>query len=238
MAYLRQLRMPSLHSTAPSHSLSKPKPVHWPQNPLCLTPSSGSTVLFISPAYCPPAGPSFQPPCGQSSKEPETHTMTQWAPNCRCTRKGQCRKAAQPNQWLWSYGEDSRCLHVQSLLPTHHPRQEQGQVRLMLPPACGSAPRPPHPPFLLPALLVPLLWSHLPWRVGPPRSPCLLCFLCTCPRSPCLSPGCPPWLWMNISIVPLETMTAWLMWKGPTWPVSPLPKTSCHLILQAQVRGP
>lgn len=43
---------------------------------------------------------------------------------------------------------------------------------------------------------------------------------------------------MNTTIVPLETMTAWLMWKGPTWPVSPLPKTSCHLTLQAQVRGP
>ncbi|KAM5289927.1 plexin-B3 isoform 3-T3 [Glossophaga mutica] len=51
----------------------------------------------------------------------------------RCTRKGQCRKAAQPNQWLWSYEEDSRCLHVQSLLPTHHPRQEQGQVTLSVP---------------------------------------------------------------------------------------------------------
>ncbi|XP_074180278.1 plexin-B3 isoform X2 [Rhinolophus sinicus] len=50
----------------------------------------------------------------------------------RCTRKGQCRRAAQPNQWLWSY-EDSHCLHVQSLLPAHHPRQEQGQVTLSVP---------------------------------------------------------------------------------------------------------
>ncbi|KAL0588394.1 Plexin-B3 [Plecturocebus cupreus] len=47
----------------------------------------------------------------------------------RCTRKGQCRRAGQPNQWLWSYEEDSHCPHIQSLLPGHHPRQEQGQVR-------------------------------------------------------------------------------------------------------------
>ncbi|XP_023608751.1 LOW QUALITY PROTEIN: plexin-B3 [Myotis lucifugus] len=51
----------------------------------------------------------------------------------RCTRKGECARAAQPNQWLWSYEEDSRCLHVQSLLPAHHPRQEQGQVTLSVP---------------------------------------------------------------------------------------------------------
>ncbi|XP_058390946.1 plexin-B3 [Diceros bicornis minor] len=51
----------------------------------------------------------------------------------RCTRKGQCGRAAQPNQWLWSYEKDSRCLHVQSLLPAHHPRQEQGQVTLSVP---------------------------------------------------------------------------------------------------------
>lgn len=43
---------------------------------------------------------------------------------------------------------------------------------------------------------------------------------------------------MNTSIVPLETMTAWLKWKGPTWPVSPHLKTSYRLTLQAQVRGP
>ncbi|XP_063577195.1 plexin-B3 isoform X5 [Pongo abelii] len=50
----------------------------------------------------------------------------------RCTQKGQCRRAGQPNQWLWSY-EDSHCLHIQSLLPGHHPRQEQGQVTLSVP---------------------------------------------------------------------------------------------------------
>nr|XP_031527293.1 plexin-B3 isoform X2 [Vicugna pacos] len=57
----------------------------------------------------------------------------------RCTRKGQCRRAAQPNQWLWSYG-DNRCLHVQSLLPAHHPRQEQGQVTLSVPRLPALAP--------------------------------------------------------------------------------------------------
>uniref|UniRef100_A0A8C0WEU9 Plexin-B3 n=5 Tax=Castor canadensis TaxID=51338 RepID=A0A8C0WEU9_CASCN len=51
----------------------------------------------------------------------------------RCTRKGQCLRAAQPNHWLWSYEEDSHCLHIQSLLPAHHPRQEQGQVTLSVP---------------------------------------------------------------------------------------------------------
>ncbi|XP_036082883.1 plexin-B3 isoform X2 [Rousettus aegyptiacus] len=51
----------------------------------------------------------------------------------RCTRKGQCGRAAQPNQWLWSYEEDGHCLHVQSLLPAHYPRQKQGQVTLSVP---------------------------------------------------------------------------------------------------------
>ncbi|XP_054937500.1 plexin-B3 isoform X1 [Physeter macrocephalus] len=50
----------------------------------------------------------------------------------RCSRRGQCGRAAQPNQWLWSY-EDGRCLHIQSLLPAQRPRQEQGQVTLSVP---------------------------------------------------------------------------------------------------------
>ncbi|XP_076418190.1 plexin-B3 isoform X5 [Peromyscus maniculatus bairdii] len=50
----------------------------------------------------------------------------------RCTRRGECGRAAQPNQWLWSY-EDNYCLHIQSLLPAQHPRQEQGQVTLSVP---------------------------------------------------------------------------------------------------------
>nr|XP_021512074.1 plexin-B3 isoform X4 [Meriones unguiculatus] len=50
----------------------------------------------------------------------------------RCTRRGKCGRAAQPNQWLWSY-EDNDCLHIQSLLPAQHPRQEQGQVTLSVP---------------------------------------------------------------------------------------------------------
>lgn len=170
--------------------------------------------------------------------------MTQWAPARRCTRKGQCARAAQPNQWLWSYEEDSRCLHVQSLLPAHHPRQEQGQVRLLYHLPVRDVPGCTHHPVLLSYCV----YSHSLYsgsislsELSPhphPRSPCLLCFPCTSPRSPCLSPGCPPWLWMNTSIVPSETTTAWLKWKGPTWPVSPLPTTSCHLTLQAQVRGP
>uniref|UniRef100_A0A8D1N0M1 Plexin-B3 n=3 Tax=Sus scrofa TaxID=9823 RepID=A0A8D1N0M1_PIG len=49
-----------------------------------------------------------------------------------CTRKGQCGRAARPDQWLWSYG-DSHCLYIQSLLPAHHPRQEPGQVTLWVP---------------------------------------------------------------------------------------------------------
>nr|XP_036846913.1 plexin-B3 isoform X1 [Manis javanica] len=48
----------------------------------------------------------------------------------RCTRKAQCGQAAQPSRWLWSCEENSHCPHIQSLLPTHHPRQEQGQVTL------------------------------------------------------------------------------------------------------------
>ncbi|XP_006877284.1 PREDICTED: plexin-B3 [Chrysochloris asiatica] len=51
----------------------------------------------------------------------------------RCTRKGQCQQAAQPNQWLWSYEEGSRCPYIQALQPAQHPRQEQGQVTLSVP---------------------------------------------------------------------------------------------------------
>ncbi|XP_031199293.1 plexin-B3 [Mastomys coucha] len=50
----------------------------------------------------------------------------------RCTRRSECGRAAQPNQWLWSY-EDNHCLYIQSLLPAHHPRQEQGQITLSVP---------------------------------------------------------------------------------------------------------
>ncbi|XP_006900046.1 PREDICTED: plexin-B3 [Elephantulus edwardii] len=51
----------------------------------------------------------------------------------RCTRKGQCKRAAQPNQWLWSYEEGGACLHIQGLWPAQHPRQEQVQVTLSVP---------------------------------------------------------------------------------------------------------
>ncbi|XP_011384859.1 plexin-B3-like, partial [Pteropus vampyrus] len=71
----------------------------------------------------------------------------------RCTRKGQCGRAAQPNQWLWSYEEDSHCLHVQSLLPAHHPRQEQGQSQVKEVPGWAAMPAPacsvPQDPVLL-----------------------------------------------------------------------------------------
>ncbi|KAG8513830.1 Plexin-B3 [Galemys pyrenaicus] len=58
----------------------------------------------------------------------------------RCTRRSQCERAAQPHQWLWSYEPDSRCLHVQGLLPAQHPREEQGQVTLSVPrlPSLGA----------------------------------------------------------------------------------------------------
>lgn len=142
--------------------------------PFVLDPFFWQHSSFHFPCLLPsPTGPSFQLPCCQSSKGPETRTMTQWAPNCRCTRKGQCRKAAQPNQWLWSYEEDNHCLHVQSLLPTHHPRQEQSQVRLMPLPACGSAPR--LPPSFSPAACAPSHFTLVPsplasWPPGKPLS--------------------------------------------------------------------
>ncbi|XP_008771854.1 plexin-B3 isoform X3 [Rattus norvegicus] len=50
----------------------------------------------------------------------------------RCTRRAECGRAVQPNQWLWSY-EDNHCLHIQSLLPAQHPRQEHGQITLSVP---------------------------------------------------------------------------------------------------------
>lgn len=76
----------------------------------------------------------------------------------RCTRKSQCRRATQPNQWLWTY-EDGLCLHIQSVLPAHHPRQEQGQVSpIFLLSFCLC----PHPPCLDPS-------ASAPWP--PPKVP-------------------------------------------------------------------
>lgn len=69
----------------------------------------------------------------------------------RCTRKSQCRRATQPNQWLWTY-ENGLCLHIQSVLPAHHPRQEQGQVSpIFLLSFCLC----PHPPCLDPSASAP-----------------------------------------------------------------------------------
>lgn len=76
----------------------------------------------------------------------------------RCTRKSQCRRATQPNQWLWTYA-DGLCLHIESVLPAHHPRQEQGQVSpIFLLSFCLC----PHLPCLDPS-------ASVPWP--PPKAP-------------------------------------------------------------------
>ncbi|XP_007507041.2 plexin-B3 isoform X1 [Monodelphis domestica] len=53
----------------------------------------------------------------------------------RCVRKEQCAGSEQSHQWLWSYGapEGSLCLAIQSLVPSQQPRQEQGQVTMVVP---------------------------------------------------------------------------------------------------------
>ncbi|XP_055964650.1 plexin-B3 [Sorex fumeus] len=50
----------------------------------------------------------------------------------RCTRREQCRRAAQPQQWLWSREQEGGCPHIQGLQPAHRPRQEQGQITLFV----------------------------------------------------------------------------------------------------------
>lgn len=96
----------------------------------------------------------------------------------RCTRKGQCGRAARPDQWLWSYG-DSHCLYIQSLLPAHHPRQEPGQVRRLLPPARGTAPAPSSPAASAPTPRCP--GSISLGQVGPPEAPTCCVFLARVP---------------------------------------------------------
>ncbi|XP_027701586.1 plexin-B3 isoform X3 [Vombatus ursinus] len=53
----------------------------------------------------------------------------------RCVRKEECTGFEQKHQWLWSYGppEGSHCLAIQSLVPSQQPRQEQGQVTMVVP---------------------------------------------------------------------------------------------------------
>lgn len=72
---------------------------------------------------------------------------------CRCTRKEQCRRAVQPQQWLWSREQEGGCPHIQDQQPAHRPRQEQGQVRPRLWGWEGRAPPPCAP--LSPSPLAP-----------------------------------------------------------------------------------
>uniref|UniRef100_G1TBT6 Plexin-B3 n=1 Tax=Oryctolagus cuniculus TaxID=9986 RepID=G1TBT6_RABIT len=96
-----------------------------------LVDSSGSHVYVLTAQQVRQPAPSSQ--TARAACRPRDPLCGWCVLQGRCTRKGQCTRAAQPNQWLWSYEEDSSCLHIQSLLPAHHPRQEQRQVTLSVP---------------------------------------------------------------------------------------------------------
>ncbi|XP_029012583.1 plexin-B1 [Betta splendens] len=50
----------------------------------------------------------------------------------RCSRKHQCQRYLQPNQWLWSFDPNSQCVKVQSLQPANHSKDEQTQVTILV----------------------------------------------------------------------------------------------------------
>ncbi|XP_049623424.1 plexin-B3 isoform X2 [Suncus etruscus] len=50
----------------------------------------------------------------------------------RCTRRDQCKWEAKSHQWLWSREQDGGCPHIWDLQPAHYPRQEQGEVTLLV----------------------------------------------------------------------------------------------------------
>lgn len=147
----------------------------------------GPTLTSTDP-FCPPY-PGNVLQLGHPPGPLATHCLGSLRPTCRpngpwpyrCTPKGQCGRAAQANQWLWSY-EDGHCPHVQSLLPAHRPRQEQGQVSCHCCPPVGAAHTLPPSPSSSPAASAPtpLCPSSLSFAdthdIRLPRSLCLLCF--------------------------------------------------------------
>ena len=213
--------------------LQEPLPATLPSVAVAPSYSGQGPSLHTSPSLLsfPPRAPAPAPQRGH--------------PAHPCHPTGPCPQVhPQGPMWAGSPGQPVAVELRGQPLPT------RPELTAGLPPPPGAGPGEPPAPRLPPVLLLlppasaptPLCPSSSSFgnraAPPPPRSPCLLCFPCMYPRSPCLSPGCPPWPRMNTSIVPLGTMTAWPTWKGPTWPVSPHPKTSCRLTLQAQVRGP
>lgn len=247
---------PGLHhlsqvSPGPLQLLSSPRSSQQPQESLTATlsqvhvlmrlaPSSLSRVPFTPTACCTPAGPSSQAPCRKSPREPESYTGTQRAPAPQVYPQGPMRAGSPAQPVAMELRGRPLPAHPEPAAgPPSPPGAGPGQMPAA---ACRHLPGrglPRLPPLPLPPLpALPCPGSLSLGELGPPGGPRLLCFPRMRRRSPCLCPGCPPSPWTNTSTVPLGTMTAWLTWKGPTWPASPLPKTSCRITLQAQVRGP
>ncbi|XP_037540540.1 plexin-B1 [Nematolebias whitei] len=77
----------------------------------------------------------------------------------RCSRKCQCQRHLLDNHWLWSFEPTTRCVTLQTLLPSSHSKVEQTQVTLsviQLPAlkgveslACGFGHLPPQPAVVM-----------------------------------------------------------------------------------------
>ncbi|KAM6979965.1 plexin-B1 [Aplochiton taeniatus] len=51
----------------------------------------------------------------------------------RCVQQSECRRGAQPGQWLWSFDMEQQCLTVQSLSPSNISREERLTISLSVP---------------------------------------------------------------------------------------------------------
>ncbi|KAG8436014.1 hypothetical protein GDO86_007202 [Hymenochirus boettgeri] len=51
----------------------------------------------------------------------------------KCSRKSECQRSGQKNQWLWAYDQNQQCLGVQSLSPANISKEEKRNIFLTIP---------------------------------------------------------------------------------------------------------
>ncbi|XP_071984334.1 plexin-B1 isoform X2 [Engystomops pustulosus] len=51
----------------------------------------------------------------------------------KCSRRHECLRSGEKNQWLWAHDEDQRCLMVESLTPANISKEEKRNIFLSIP---------------------------------------------------------------------------------------------------------